>query len=423
MLGDKRKSRFDPCLAQKINDEYSRNEKNKPFNKDSDPRSGMVGQMMDNLELQNNNDLIRTFHPIGQGAFYSERHFVNGREFNFVYDCESTSFNIEKLEKKVNSTFPPNHIIDILFISHFHTDHINGLNALKNRYHIKKVILPYCDEEARILVKINNFINDNNLDTSLIDDPIDFFRQTGKETSVIFIDPVEPREGVNLEETSDISTFIPPEGKRIPSGKVFVSNLKDYQWYFIPFNYKQIERRNLFVKVLSDLGLTLNDIDTVERIVFNIKKIKKAYQAVEGDLNMNSMILFSGNNLKDCIFSSTFKRSNNPYFSLKLNSSCIYLGDIDLNEKGVIDDIESKLEILLPNVGTIQIPHHGSVHNFKNSIIYKNVGAAIISYGKENKYGHPSDSVIGEITKNGADTYFVTRNQHSIVVQTRETLL
>lgn len=399
MLGKSRKSPYDPKLAQILNKQYEQ------------------GRMMSKIEFSNNHSLIRTFHPVGQGAFYSERHFVDGKEFTIVYDCGSTSFKKEMLEMKIKSTFPAEQIIDILFLSHFHTDHINGLNILKNHYRIKKVILPYYDEEAKILSKINNFINDNNIDTSLIDDPIGFFTESEKETSVIFVDSDESPGTVNLERTTDISTFIPPDSNRIPSGKVF--NLKDCSWYFIPFNYKQIERRNLFVKALDNSGLTLDQIDTVEKIIIHKKKIRDAYKSIEGDLNTTSMILFSGSALNVYLFFFRFNSPNNPNFNIRIRPSCIYLGDIDLNEKGVLADIEKKFINLLPNVGTIQIPHHGSVHNFNSSIIHPRVRAAIISYGKENKYGHPSDSVIGEITKKGAKTYLVSGDQHSIVVQTR----
>ena len=50
-------------------------------------------------------NLIRTFHPIGQGAFYSERHFIDNKEFIIVYDCGSKSLDKQKLQKKKNRPF------------------------------------------------------------------------------------------------------------------------------------------------------------------------------------------------------------------------------------------------------------------------------------------------------------------------------
>lgn len=33
--------------------------------------------------------MIRTFHPIGQGAFYLERHNIDSKDFTVVYDCDA----------------------------------------------------------------------------------------------------------------------------------------------------------------------------------------------------------------------------------------------------------------------------------------------------------------------------------------------
>ena len=66
----------------------------------------------------------RTFHPVGQGAFYSETHDCNRDKFTIVYDCGSLTDKgihmksiIESAFKKKESEKKP--IIDILFISHF----------------------------------------------------------------------------------------------------------------------------------------------------------------------------------------------------------------------------------------------------------------------------------------------------------------
>ncbi|MDH8702670.1 hypothetical protein M2138_002038 [Dysgonomonadaceae bacterium PH5-43] len=55
--------------------------------------------------------LIRTFHPIGQGAFYTERHNSKNNNFTVVYDCGSKTLNQFELERKVKSTFLKNDIM------------------------------------------------------------------------------------------------------------------------------------------------------------------------------------------------------------------------------------------------------------------------------------------------------------------------
>lgn len=48
----------------------------------------------------NNDTILRVFHPIGQGAFYSERH----DNFNIVYDCGEWK-NSKRATKVVEESF------------------------------------------------------------------------------------------------------------------------------------------------------------------------------------------------------------------------------------------------------------------------------------------------------------------------------
>jgi hypothetical protein len=360
--------------------------------------------------------LIRTFHPIGQGAFYTESHKFNGTKFTIVYDCGSSTFKGKKLETKIKSTFPKDHPIDILFISHFHADHISGIEILAKHCKIKKVVIPLIDDTAKILLKVTNLLDNNYSDTSLIDSPEDFF---GGDIPIIRIEPTEINpntDGIGLNDPTDISKIVSSTNN--PSGTVFAP-LAGIDWFFIPFNYKHDERKKQFEAALNTLGLTLADIDTINKINKNKDIIIKAYSNVDGDLNTNSMILYSGKNSNyylDCFnhFSSFYFHRR---FHSELQSGCLYLGDIDLNEPGIVADINAKLRQLLPYIGTLQVPHHGSIHNFASAILQTNIYCAIFSYGTTNTYGHPSDKVIGEIISNNIFPHLVTEIQQSMITQ------
>ncbi len=85
--------------------------------------------------------LTRTIHPIGQGGFYTETLEEGGEKINVVYDCggNSEAFMHNYLDPKKNNVNPN---IDAVFISHFHEDHINGLEYLLNNYNVKTLFLP-----------------------------------------------------------------------------------------------------------------------------------------------------------------------------------------------------------------------------------------------------------------------------------------
>lgn len=391
-------------------------------------------------------EMIRTFHPVGQGAFYSEKFETrSGDTFTIVYDCGSTTLPKELLDHEIKTAFPKDSQIDILFISHFHADHINGIELLKNHYNIKTVILPLLSDEAKILLKVAYYLDQKEESSNrllydqfekLIDDPASFFGEN--ETKVITIAPVEgePHIQEGLPEAIDISQ--PTRGETLASGTP-LHPFKGINWFFIPFNYKQDKRRDLFMSAIKEKGLSEEDINTIKKITAQKQVLKKAYESIEGDLNRNSMILFSGgvdericsdhikrhsatvggHSLMEEVYYEKF-RYHFPYwrYYTRSQSGCLYLGDIDLNEGDLIEDIRLRLRLFLPNLGTIQVPHHGSKHNFNRSICEQgNIHLAILSFGTKNRYGHPADSVVVEILKEGIFPCLVTEDPRSIVTQ------
>ena len=63
-------------------------------------------------------EITRIFHPVGQGAFYSERHDVDGQKFNIVYDCGS--FSVKHGTNVAENAFHDKEIIDILFFANLY---------------------------------------------------------------------------------------------------------------------------------------------------------------------------------------------------------------------------------------------------------------------------------------------------------------
>ena len=395
-------------------------------------------------------EMTRTFHPVGQGAFYTERFEAYNRgTFTIVYDCGSTTLSKKVMGSKIKEALPEDSQIDILFISHFHADHINGIEALKKHCRIKTVILPLLSYEAKILLKVAYYLDQKEESSSrlpydqfekLIDDPASFFGEN--ETKVITIAPVEgePHIQEGLPEAIDISQTT--RGKTFASG-IPLYPFQDINWFFIPFNYKQSERRKQFECAIERKGISLGDIDTIDKIASQKQLLRRAYNSIEGDLNENSMILFSGSvacwNTAHCMgkclnlfhprchfyYCDRYSINYCNYGQHRLGadsrifqSGCLYLGDINLNKGDLIEDIGTRLKFFLPCLGTIQIPHHGSKHNFDNSILkLGNIHFAVFSFGKKNRYGHPSASTVRDVVLSGPIPCAVTENLNSTVRQ------
>jgi len=168
----------------------------------------------------------------------------------------------------------------------------------------------------------------------LIDNPNDYF---GNETNVIFVEPTDsPEENqpneINLQNLSKSfdSTKI-----RIKSNTPIFSNVSD--WFFVPFNYnytsRNVELLNLFIKYGVDITLFKNDLSYA---IKNRAKIKEIYNDVTGQINQNSMMVYSGplGNHYTTIKSYFRKYNYHSFFYFSNESSrvgCIYTGDSDLN--------------------------------------------------------------------------------------------
>ncbi len=363
----------------------------------------------------------RIFHPIGQGAFYSERH----ENFNIVYDCGNWK-NTKLADKVVRQAFLKDEVVDILFISHFDYDHVNKIKTLNDHTRIKKVIMPLLhDNEKNLLINFYRALDFNIL--TLIENPQEFF---GQETQIVTIEPSENNEvpiSDNIEpiDIDDINT------EKISSGSVLRKNFNNYEWIFIPYNYRYYNRNTELEDLLSKAGFDVDKLKidskyTINEIISNRKKIKDIYTKVSGNINQNSMLLYSGLN---CLHSNCKQEAlyfDYPYRYFRCNEkfhhirwhrmartrnrvSCIYTGDANLN----IVKIKSIFSKFWKSVGTIQIPHHGDIKSFDNSVLDDKYYWCPVSVGEKNSYGHPSSKVISEILSQDSCPILVTENLSS----------
>jgi len=363
------------------------------------------------LNIQNKIEIKRFFYPVGQGAFYAERH----NDFTIVYDCGSKASS--KSNHMIKEVFKKNDVIDILFISHFDYDHVSSINELKKWTKIKKVIMPLLQkDEIHLLSNFYTVLEFEDI-VKLISNPQKFF---GKATKIIKIEPFEDDE-LTLD---NVPIYINNLKRTIKSGTGF--NIKsDYNWLFIPFNYKQKERTYKLEEEFLKEGLDIekfkkNTEYTLKSIKENRAKIRKIYTKLKGDINENSMLLYSGLSF----YSSKELKKKSYLFDFKNkirwhgiagttnHVSCIYTGDTNLN----IVNIEYFLKKLWETVGTIQIPHHGDIHSFEKNILNNQNYCCPISVGTNN-YGHPSKNVIENIISKNSFPILVSEDLSSGFVE------
>lgn len=376
----------------------------------------------------------RTFYPVGQGGFYSESFKTENNNFNVVYDCGSLSRGVDKV---ISNSFDKNEDIDILFISHFDSDHVNKINILKNSVgKIKTVIMPLLSEEDKnFLLLVYKWLGSeykNSLD--ILNNPKEFF---GSETKIIWVkEVVESRDEESNQEIRDVAEI--EDGAEIKSGENINFSLERRKfWIYKPYNYKNKTRhKELLKKFRENNILLINDLKDIEYILNYIKEIRKCYKEVEGNINQNSLVLYS--NLIEYKDSTAYiyyiymgkdwkfyPFCRYCFLENRFDLGCIYTGDVHL--KTIVDDFKNKIKLCkyyLP-VNTIQVPHHGSKNGFDIDFFndFSEGRCRIISpisFGLSNPYGHPSSMVIKQLTLEHHLPVYVTNDKRDLFTQVFE---
>lgn len=357
--------------------------------------------------------VVRTVHPVGQGALYSERFIDNEGQTCFlaVYDCGSS--NYEYVSHEVESYFK-GEIIDLLFVSHFDKDHINGVKKLGEVANINTIIMPQISLLDRI------YIVSQGVNISLIEDPADYFGAL----KVVYVLP----ENIDSNENSE-TVFITELSNEITSG-TRVNIHPQGLWLYIPYNFDSNNRREKLlqkIKQLTILGNEFNDADKLKNMFTDKQKLSSlnnVYKTLFHDgSNKMSLILYSG-----CSDGLTILNINNSLSCLDGESNCceacIYTGDTDLNQslhsKGIVELLIEKLGSLQGRVGLMQLPHHGSIRSFNHSFL--DVGNScektyFASFGMLNSYKHPSLRLLEDIKLSHNRFIGVTEDRNSSLVQ------
>ena len=195
--------------------------------------------------------VTRTLHPIGQGAFYTEKFEYEGGQCNVVFDCGGTSSVIEERVKDYCNSLSKGlscngkdkkPTIDAVFISHFHEDHVNGLETLLNKAEVKCIFLPLLNDDEvyalslSFVKKLGDPLYSGLIESAVNGTPLDF---GGRHIKIVRI-----KKGRNPQE----SPFLLYTGQdeqtnfreEIHSGTSIKPN-NSTPWIFKTFNFRNAE--------------------------------------------------------------------------------------------------------------------------------------------------------------------------------------
>ena len=310
-----------------------------------------------------------------------------------MYDCGhdkrvSAAAKIERLSA-----------VDLIFISHFHDDHINGIEIQRNTKPL--IIIPGISHYAFVIDLIYNYMRTGDKRSDSISFMLDCLpalssaHNNGNKQNQIIIEPNSnwgSRFNVVQESLASIQIPIPTDGSED-------SILWRYDAYF--HKYDKEKEKELILELskrISALAEHRSD-DFKDEIWYR--------NLIEGlsELDLDDI---------KKVFTSIYKGSQNRYSMLvhsypvdkrNKNMDCLYTGDITITQP-------VKTTIININPHYIQVPHHGSDHNYEETIYNKNQ-IAFISVGEKNTYGHPGRETLVGLIQKCKSVHMITEDKES----------
>lgn len=379
--------------------------------------------------------ILRTFHPVGHGAFYSEKHFFDEkseeRSFSVVYDCGALR-DVGLVESVIDRVFRPGEKIAAVYLSHFDDDHVNGLPHLLGRCDIGEVFFPLITNSSLVIhYAISSLLRNaggrppvcyqllQRLTKGLLPQIYDLEdREWMRRTKFVGILPYgEDEEGNNLA-----NNFW--DCQRVASGQSLI--LKQVggtaydipPWKYVPFNLMRLNRRGAQISVsypyhvlawlFPSLGPDLLK-PCLSQLAREFADATKLGGRTE-HLNHFSLTMFSGPVEKEFPRLRTSRSPDIGNGQQEYKSGCLYTGDYHAGGRGQFraEQLYQAYSRFWDDIGCVQLPHHGSTDNFRDKLLIP--GACFVASVKGNDPAHPGREVRNKISVNGQDLYCVTEN-------------
>lgn len=367
--------------------------------------------------LSNVKSMTRTFYPVGQGAFYREKFTFDNNEdvFNIVYDCGTKthqgSANIDNILNNWNINEP----VDILFISHFHKDHISKVKDLVSKTRTKMVVMPYLSDEDKKYYKMGivySSITSNSFDAKEIIEDINFINNPGKALKRNKIENIcYVAKNYEIDRINDNVIKVTEGNLFDKTDKIKILQNFKATWVLDVFVSSEFDRKQIiedFEKNVCRVSELNNEEKIKEIFTTKIDEIKEIYKE---NLNEKSLVLYSGP--PSTITNDACKHAIFPPLYISRRVGCLYTGDYNASSDRFYNEMMEHFIDYEKDIGLLQLPHHGSSKSF-NDNFFKMKCAYIVCAGEKNQHKHPSYSVVNKIIGRRKRLFIVTENSKEL---------
>ena len=274
----------------------------------------------------------RFIFPVGQGGFAGERI----GNYTVMFDCGSIS-STSMVESCIDHVCRDVNHVDLLFISHFDNDHVNGIRYLLSYVKVKIAVVSWIPQELK--AAYNVYTN-------------------GAYTAIIGL---LRGNDVNVEEIGDEER----------NEKTY--NTQDI-WEWIAKSMMTTVEFGSIISRMQAVGMDVPRLTTdpfyLENEKENINAAFKDEFGAKGP-NVKGLIMLSQRCAAVPNHATVIRRgflwNYRPYNVIDRfdETSCLYVGDADLKNKANKQKVKDFLDNHMrdPMLLMMQIPHHGSQYN------------------------------------------------------------
>jgi hypothetical protein len=388
--------------------------------------------------------VVMTQHPVGQGGLFSGTLDVGVNKLRWIYDCGSNHADPLKREIDDVALSGP---IDLLFLSHLDSDHVNGIDSLILSVEVEEVVLPYLNELDRSLL-ICRDLEDGRINTQFLDfarNPVKWLSSRGVKRITFVHGDDGGGDGETGGDLPEAPTDPHIDGKRRLGRKWSRQALKEYQvgdtqvrefdtratvyvladghlldWTLSPFAHRPPDASlKEFRKALDAVfgkHTSVRKITEQARTQAGRRDLKECYDTIWSDHNLVSMALYSGPAFNKNSWKSIFRHYGTNGFEQGKEIGWLCSGDANLRAARRRKALLRHYKRLLPRIDTLVLPHHGAASSFHGELLsgLPALRTGLAASGP-NSYGHPHLAVKMAVQAHPAQPYFhkVSRKRSS----------
>ena len=389
--------------------------------------------------MRNKVIVSREFHPVGHGALFTEKFQKSGHDdIIVVYDCGcKTNKEEEELKKEVDNYFCEGEKINILFISHFDSDHVNGI----------KYLMPYLDNNTRLLMPFSYeyyYLMEDSPILYYMGQTINLIESNGLSLKQYWVRYATKDQSDGVTDYRELPGAMVDSGT--PMGAWYTPESQSrFKWMYVPFNLNNDIRykRQFEADVLTELGKQPGEMTARELDDTAIQKLRNIYKRIgehdtntpmpatnaangSKNINENSLIVLSKATSYECV------QYLDAYLPLRLNviprcrdiydGSCLYTGDTNLKSEKVQLKLKRMVApfVRIYPIYLFQLPHHGSRQYYSKHLLSDNVLFVylFVNCGDYDSQQKSFPKLLSDIVTARRNMWMVTAENHSRFEQT-----